>query len=389
MALKIAKRGMIPPFLVMEVMRAAFERERAGGQVLHLEIGQPSTPAPAGARAAAKAALDTDRLGYTDAFGIPPLRAAIVRYYRDRHRLTVAPERIVATTGSSAGFLLSFLAAFEPGDRVAMAAPSYPAYRHILAALGVEPVELAAGPENRFQPTVSLLEAYKAENPDRPLAGLIVASPSNPAGTMLSREDLAALAAYCRDQDLRLVSDEIYHGIGYGMPATTALAVSDRAVVVNSFSKYFSMTGWRLGWLVVPEDMARPIECLAQNLYISPPTLSQIAGVAAFDCTAELETHVSRYAGNRDLLLEELPKAGFDKLAPADGAFYLYADVSALCSDSEVFCRAMLADTGVAATPGIDFDSLRGRNFVRFSFCGGTDDIAEAVHRLKAWRRAA
>lgn len=387
MAFKVARRAAIPPFFVMEVMRAAFERERAGGSVLHLEVGQPSTPAPARALAAARDALGCDRLGYTEALGIPPLRAAIARHYRDCHGLDVPVERIAVTAGSSAGFVLAFLTAFEPGDRVAMAAPSYPAYRHTLTALGVEPVELAAGPENRFQPTIALLEAYAAQAPDRPLAGLIVASPCNPAGTMLRREELAALAGYCETRGIRLISDEIYHGITYAWPATTAIAVSREAVVVNSFSKYYSMTGWRLGWLVLPEAMSRAVECLAQNLYISPPTISQLAGVAAFDCRDELEGHVVRYSNNRAILLDELPKAGFDRLAPVDGAFYLYADVSGLTRDSEEFCRRMLAETGVAATPGIDFDPTRGRSFIRFSFCGSTADVAEAARRLIAWRR--
>jgi aspartate/methionine/tyrosine aminotransferase len=380
MVLKIARRGAISPFIVMEVMRAAAERAAAGGEVLHLEVGQPSTGAPAAVIAAAKAALDSDKIGYTDALGIPPLRAAISRWYRDRYGLEVPARRIVVTTGSSGAFLVAFLAAFEPGDRVAMAAPSYPAYRNILSALGVEPVEMPAGPESRFQPTVAMLEAL-----DRPVAGLIVASPSNPAGTMLTPDELRKLADYCGERDIRLISDEIYHGIGYGTPAATALEASEQAVVVNSFSKYFSMTGWRLGWMVVPDDLARSVECLSQNLYISPPTLSQHAACAVFDCTDELDANVARYARNRDLLLAELPKAGFTRLAPADGAFYIYADVSDLTDDSEAFCRRMLAETGVAATPGIDFDPARGRRYVRFSFAGSTDDMAEAALRLNNW----
>lgn len=382
MPLKIARRGAVPPFIVMEVMRAALEREQAGGDVLHLEVGQPSTGAPAPVIAAAKAALDADRLGYTEALGIPALRAAIARFYRDRHGIDVAPRRIVITTGSSGGFLLGFLAAFEPGDRVAMAAPSYPAYRNILTALGVTPVELPAGPETRFQPSVALLESL-----GHPVEGLIIASPSNPAGTMLDGDALRALADYCRAKGIRLVSDEIYHGITYGAAAVSALAVDPNAVVINSFSKYFSMTGWRLGWMVVPDDLARSVECLAQNLYIAPPSLSQHAAVAVFDAIPELDANVARYARNRALLLAELPKAGFTKLAPADGAFYLYADVTALTDDSEEYCRLMLAETGVAATPGIDFDPARGRHTLRFSFAGATEDMAEAARRLQRWRR--
>ena len=278
-------------------------------------------------------------------------------------------------------FLLGFLAAFEPGDRVAMAAPSYPAYRNILTALGVTPVEMLAGPESRFQPTVDLLE-----NLGHPVEGLIVASPSNPAGTMLGADELRRLTAYCQQKGIRLVSDEIYHGICYEGSAASALAVTEQALVINSFSKYFSMTGWRLGWMVVPDDLARSIECLSQNLFISPPSLSQYAACAAFGCTEELDANVQRYARNRALLLEELPKAGFDKLAPADGAFYIYADISAMTDDSEAFCRRMLAETGIAATPGVDFDPARGRHFMRFSFAGATADMAEAAKRLKAWR---
>lgn len=371
------------PFIVMEVLRAANERQAAGGDVLHLEVGQPSTPAPQGVLAAARLALDTDRIGYTDALGLPALRGAIARWYRQKHGVTVDPARIAVTTGSSGGFLLGFLAAFAAGDRVALAAPGYPAYRNILRALDIEPVELPAGPETRFQPTVDLLEAL-----DRPVRGLIVASPSNPAGTMLAPAELRRLADWCAARGVRLVSDEIYHGIEYGgVPAATALGMTERAIVINSFSKYFSMTGWRLGWMVVPPELVRSVECLAQNLYISPPTLSQAAAVAAFDCVDELEGHVARYRRNRDLLLNELPKAGLSKLAPADGAFYLYADVSDLTDDSEAFCRRILQETGVAITPGVDFDTARGHRFVRLSFAGAEADMAEAARRLIAWRR--
>jgi len=388
MSLKVAARGRIPPFFVMEVMRAAFEREQAGGDVLHLEVGQPSTPAPAGVIEAAHRALGSSRLGYTDAKGIPELRAAIAGYYRANHGLNIPIERIVVTTGSSAGFLLSFLAAFEPGDRVAMAAPSYPAYRHILTATGVMPVELRAGPDSRFQPTPALIDAADAAartNGYAPFSGLIVASPSNPAGTMLGEPALAALAETCRAKQMRLISDEIYHGLSYGTPAVTALSVTDDAVVVNSFSKYYSMTGWRIGWMVVPEDLVRAIECLAQNMYISAPTLSQMAAVAAFACTEELDSHVARYSRNRSLLLDELPKAGLSHLAPADGAFYIYADISDLADDSEAFSKRLLAETGIAATPGIDFDPERGRRFLRFSYAGTTEDMAEAARRLRVW----
>lgn len=371
-------RGRVAPFIVMEVLRAANERQAAGGDVLHLEIGQPSTPAPRGVVAAAQAALARERLGYTDAFGLPALREAIARWYRDRHGVSVDPGRIAVTTGSSAGFLLGFLAAFEPGDRVALAAPGYPAYRNILRAVGLEPVEFPTGPETRFQPTVEHLEALET-----PVRGLIVASPSNPAGTIIHPAELARLTAWCEARGVRVISDEIYHGLEYGQAASsTALASTDRALVVNSFSKYFSMTGWRLGWLVVPPELLRAVECLAQNLYISPPTISQHAAVAAFDCIEELEGHAARYRRNRDILLEELPRAGLSRFAPPDGAFFLYADVSGVTDNSEEFCKRLLAETGVAITPGTDFDQSRGHHSVRLSFAGAEAEMAEAARRI-------
>jgi aspartate/methionine/tyrosine aminotransferase len=380
MALKVATRGTIPPFIVMDVLRAANEREAAGEAVLHLEVGQPGTPAPPRVLEAARRALEGDRIGYTDALGIPPLRRGIAGHYREQYGVELDPERIVVTTGSSGGFLLAFLAAFDAGDRVALAAPGYPAYRNILTALGIEPVLLETDAEHRFQPTPELLERVAGR-----LDGLIVASPSNPTGTMLDRAELQALVDTCAAHGIRLISDEIYHGIGYGHETVSAVELSDDAVVINSFSKYYSMTGWRLGWMVVPEALRRPVECLGQNLFISAPTLSQLAGVAALDCRAELDAYVAAYARNRALLLAELPVAGFDRLAPADGAFYLYADVAALTNDSEAFCRRMLAETGVATTPGTDFDPARGHRFLRFSFAGPEAAMAEAAERLKGW----
>ena len=331
MALKASKRGAIPPFIVMDVLRAANRREAEGGDVLHLELGEPATGAPRAVVDAAKAALEAEQLGYTEALGLPALRNRISMHYRATQDIAVDPERIVVTTGSSGGFVLSFLAAFDVGDRVALADPGYPGYRNILLALGIEPVCLPVGSETRFQPTPCLLETIES-----PLDGLIVASPSNPTGTMLSADDMAALAGYCRDRGVRLISDEIYHGITYEKPGVTALRYSDDAIVITSFSKYFAMTGWRIGWMVVPVELelARAIECLAQNIYISPPTLSQIAAQAVFDCAAELDRNVARYSENRRLLLDRLPEAGFDRLAPADGAFYLYADVARLTNDS-------------------------------------------------------
>jgi aspartate/methionine/tyrosine aminotransferase len=384
MTLKAARRSGIPPFIVMEVLRDANRRQAAGAEVVHLEVGQPSTPAPAAVRAAAAAAVQAERLGYTDALGTPELRAAIAAHVRASYGIDLPAERVVATTGSSGGFVLAFLAAFEAGDRVALAAPGYPAYRNILAALGIEAVEIPTGPETRFQPTPELLEAWM-RRAGRRLDGLIAASPANPTGTMIPPDELARLAAWCEAEGVRLVSDEIYHGIGYGLPFATAAAASRSAIVVNSFSKYFSMTGWRIGWIVVPEDLLRAVECLAQNLFICPPAVSQAAALAAFGCREELDANVARYAANRALLLDRLPRIGFDRLAPADGAFYLYADVSRLTDDSEAYCRRMLAETGVAATPGIDFDPARGRGTLRFSFAGSTADMARAADLLEGW----
>jgi len=381
MSLKVASRGQIPPFIVMEVMRAANAREVAGKAVYHLEVGQPGTSAPQGVILAAQAALVNQRLGYTEALGTTSLRQAIVRHYKDFYGISIDVERVIATTGSSAGFVLSFLSAFDPGDRVALASPSYPCYRNTLSALGVEPVLLSCGIEERFQPNTALLDQVLAEGP---LHGLILASPSNPAGTMLNEVQLEELCHYCRKHEIRLISDEIYHGISYEETATSALAFTDDAIVVNSFSKYFSMTGWRIGWIVMPIDLARSIECISQSIYISPPTLSQIAGVAAFQCREELDANVARYANNRNLLLRELPKAGFERFAPADGAFYIYTDVSDITNDSEAYCRSLLDRTGVAATPGVDFDPTQGKRFVRFSFAGGTDEIAGAAKALVA-----
>lgn len=384
--MKVSNRGEIPPFIVMEVMRAAAEREAAGLPVHHLEVGQPGTSAPRGVIEAAKRALDEQRLGYTVALGMPELRRAISGHYRDDYGVAVDPDRIVVTTGSSGGFLLTFLSAFDPGDRVALVSPGYPCYRHILHALGIEAVIVETGPEDRFQPSPALLETVQAESGK--LDGLIVASPSNPTGTMLSPDDMAALAKYCRSNDIRLVCDEIYQGISFGRGFETVLSHDPDAVVVNSFSKYFSMTGWRLGWLVLPEDLMRPVECLAQNFFISAPTLSQVAAIAAFDCRDELQANLAAYAKNRELLLSELPRAGFTDLAPSDGAFYLYADIGHLTNDSLDFCARVLKETGAAVTPGLDFDEARGHRTMRFSFAAAHEEISRAAEALKAWRGA-
>lgn len=378
--MKVSTRGAVPPFYVMEVMKAAARREAEGKDVLHLEVGQPSTQAPKGVIEAATTAIREERLGYTDALGMPELRTRIARHYRDYYGVRVPAERIAVTTGSSGAFLLSFLACMDAGDRLALAEPGYPAYRNILTSLDIEAVGVPVGPETRFQPTPEILDGV-----DGRLDALLVATPANPTGTMLGADDLRALIAWCDGRETRLIVDEIYHGITYHGRAVTAAALSDRVIVINSFSKYFSMTGWRLGWMVVPQDLHRSVECLAQNHFISPPAHSQRAAIAAFDCAGELEANVARYRANREVLLRELPKAGFDRLAPADGAFYIYADVAGLTDDSAGFCKRMLAETGVAATPGIDFDPPRGHRYVRFSFAGSTEEMEEAAARLKTW----
>jgi aspartate/methionine/tyrosine aminotransferase len=386
MALKTGRGAAAPPFIVIDVISAANARQNelppGAPPIIHMEVGQPGTGAPAGAAAAAARALAAgEPLGYTESLGRPSLRRRIARHYADWYGLELPPERVAVTVGASGGFPLAFLAAFDPGDWVALAAPFYPPYVNILTALGMRPVVLPAGPETRFQPTVEMLETIDPL-PD----GLIVASPCNPAGTMLHAEELAAIAAWCHAAGVRLISDEIYHGLNYSAPITTAAALSPSAIVVNSFSKYFSMTGWRIGWLVLPEDLLRPVECLAQNLFISAPHIAQVAAEAAFECRDELEANVARYRRSRDLLLRALPGAGFPRISPAEGVFYLYADVSDRSNDSQDFCRRMLAELGIAAAPGVDFDRERGHTFVRFSYCGPEAEMAEAARRLKRWR---
>ncbi len=381
--MKISSRGTIAPFIVMDVMRRAEERASQGNDVIHLEVGQPSTPAPKKVIEAARATLADDRLGYTTALGLEPLRKRIAQHYADRYGVFIDWRRVVVTTGSSGGFILAFIAAFDAGDRVAVASPGYPCYRNILAALDIEAVSVPIDAQTRFQVTPALLDRL-----DGRLDGLIIASPSNPTGTMLRRDEFADLVAYCADRRMRLISDEIYHGIEYGERAETVLAFTDEAILVNSFSKYFSMTGWRLGWMIPPSDLIRPVERLAQNLFISPPTLSQHAAVAAFSCGEELDANVKRYADNRRLLLAQLPglDIDIDRLAPSDGAFYLYADVSHMTDDSPSFCQRLLQETGVAITPGVDFDPERGRQTIRLSFAGSRADIIAALERLRLWQ---
>ena len=394
--LGVARRAAVPPFHVMEVWAAAAERQRSHGDLVNLSAGQPSAPAPSAVRAAAAAALDRDVLGYTVALGIPELRHAIAGHYLSRYRLHVDPADVVVTTGSSGGFLLAFLASFDVGDRVAVASPGYPCYRNILTALGCEVVELLCGPETRFQPTVEMLDGLD-------IRGLVVASPANPTGTVLPAAELAMLASHCEERGIQLVSDEIYHGITYGAGSdgdgpdgdgsgggpdvTCAWETSREAIVVNSFSKYFAMTGWRLGWMLVPPRLAGAMDRLTGNFTICPPTLAQHAAVSAFvpGSYAEADAHVTHYRTNRDLLLAGLPRIGLPRMAPADGAFYVYADVSDLTADSMAFCAQLLAETGVAITPGIDFDTVHGSRFVRLSFAGATAEVVEAVQRISAW----
>src|SRR3954453_12257489 len=380
--LTASARSDVPPFMVMDVMAAAARIEAGGGHVIHMEVGQPHAPAPNAALAAAHAALEQGRIDYTSALGLPSLRARIARHYRDAYGCAVDAERIVVTTGSSGAFILAFLSLFEPGDRVAVTVPGYPPYRHILTALGCEPVLIETSSATRHALTG---EAWLAAHRKPTLRGVLVGSPANPTGTMMSREALTGLMAAADRAGIRFISDEIYHGLDYAFPAVTAAELSPDALVINSFSKYFCMTGWRVGWMVVPEPLVRPIERLQQNLSISVPTLSQIAAEAAFDGTAEMEAIKRGYQENRRILIEGLPKAGITKFLPADGAFYLYADVSGFTSDSLEFAGRMLEKAHVAATPGIDFDPIHGHHFVRFSYARSTDDMHEAVARITRW----
>jgi aspartate/methionine/tyrosine aminotransferase len=377
-----SRRSDVPPFIVMDVMAAAALAEQNGVRVVHMEVGQPAAPAPATAIAAAQAALAHGRLGYTETLGIPSLRARIARHYGETYGLTLDPARIAVTTGSSGGFILAFLALFEPGDRVALANPGYPPYRHILSALGCEPVLIDTGPDTRWALTP---EALLAAHRRKPLAGLLVASPANPTGTMMEAGALSQLIAAAEAEGIRIISDEIYHGLDYAFAAETAARISERALVINSFSKYFCMTGWRVGWMVVPESLVRTVERLQGNLAISVPALSQIAAEAAFEGRDEMETVKHGYEENRRILVDGLPKAGLDKFLPVDGAFYLYADISHFSNDSLEFAKRMLAEAGVAATPGLDFDPVNGRHFLRFCYAGSPADMHEAVRRIGGW----
>lgn len=376
-----SKRGAVDPFIVMDVMEAARCAESEGRHIIHMEVGQPGTPAPAGARAALTHAMESNSLGYSVALGLPELRARIARHYSDQYDVDLSPDRVIVTPGSSGAFLLAFTALFDTGDRVGIGAPGYPSYRQILKALDLAPVDIPTRPENRLQPVAEELRGLD-------LRGLMVASPANPSGTMLDHTAMQSLISACHDSDMSFISDEIYHGIEYEAKAVTALEITDDAYVINSFSKYFSMTGWRVGWMVVPEDHVRVIERLAQNMFICAPHASQVAALAAMDCDEELQGNLAIYRKNRALMLEGLPKAGFERIAPPDGAFYVYADVSHLTQDSRVFAAEILEKAGVAVTPGLDFDSERGAGTLRFSYARATADIEEGLSRLQAFMAA-
>ncbi|WP_420555591.1 aminotransferase class I/II-fold pyridoxal phosphate-dependent enzyme [Roseovarius sp.] len=374
-------RSEVDPFIVMDVMEAARRAEADGRHIIHMEVGQPGTPAPAGARAALARAMQDDPMGYTVALGLPALRARIARLYGDWYDIDLSPERVVVTPGSSGAFILAFTALFDTGARVGIGAPGYPSYRQILKALDLCPVDIETTAEHRYQPVPGDVAAHE-------LDGLLVASPANPTGTMLDRDALAALMEAAQEAGAGFISDEIYHGIEYDTRAVTALEVSDEAYVINSFSKYFSMTGWRVGWMVVPETHVRRIERLAQNLFICPPHASQVAALGAMECGPELQANMDVYRANRALMLEGLPKAGFDRIAPPDGAFYVYADVSHLTDDSRAFAAEILERAGVAVTPGLDFDPVRGGGTLRFSYARSTADIEDGLGRLAAFMAA-
>ena len=380
-----SKRSEVAPFHVMDVLAAAQERQRTHGDALFLCAGQPSTPAPRRALEAVRSAVGSQILGYTEATGIPELKRAIADDHNRRMRLRggagrgVAPEDVVVTTGSSGGFVTLFLAALDPGDDIVLARPGYPAYRNTLQALGANVVEIDCGPETRFQLTVELLEGLA-----RVPRAVIVTSPDNPTGTIIDADELGRIARWCEANDVLLVSDEIYHGISFGRECVSAREFGDAAVVVGSVSKYHSMTGWRVGWLIIPEWLRGPCDRLAANLTVCPPAVSQFAAIEAFhpESIAELDGHVRRYAANRELLIERLPDAGLDTFAPPDGGFYIYADVSHLTDDSLTWSRELLDATGVAVAPGVDFDTAAGHRWVRLCFAGSTEDMAEACRRI-------
>jgi len=366
----------------MDILAEANRLRAAGHPVVSMALGQPADPAPLAVRTAATKALADGRIGYTDALGLAALRRAIAIYYGDHHGIDIPANRIAVTTGSSAAFNLAFLAMFDPGDRVAIAAPGYPAYRNIMAALGLEVVEIELDGA-AYLHADHLRRAHAA----KPLNGVLFASPANPTGAVIPPEELRRLLSASRELGVAVISDEIYHRLAYGEPDVTALSHDPDVTVINSFSKYYCMTGWRIGWMVLPEALVRPVERIAQSLYISAPELSQVAAIEAFGATAELETVKARYAWNRELLQRRLPELGFALAAPMDGAFYAFCDVSKLTNDSMAFARRMLAEAHVAATPGRDFDPLAGHRTMRFSYAGSHSDMETALERIANWLR--
>lgn len=372
--------AQVEPFHAIAISRIAHALSTAGRSIIHMEFGQPSTGAPAEAISAAHDILDNDPMGYWESM---PLKERIARLYAERHGTEVDPEQIILTCGASPAFVLALSCLFRPGARVALARPGYVAYRNTLRAMYLEPVEIACGPEERYQLTASAVAALSPA-PD----GLIVASPANPTGTVIAPDELAAIAAICRERGIRIISDEIYHGLGYGVPIASMIEQDPDALIVNSFSKYYSMAGWRLGWLLVPRDLIPAARARMGNLFLTPPVLAQRAGLIAFDCRDELEGHLRTYARNRDLLLEALPAMGLQRIAPPDGAFYIYADISHLTEDSIGFCERLLRETGVATAPGLDFDPVDGHRFIRFSFAVSTALIEQAIRRMIPWFEA-
>ena len=379
--MRVSRRSSVDPFIVMDVMEAARQAEAAGRHIIHMEVGQPGTGAPRAAEQAVRHAMAQDPMGYTVSLGLPALRRRIAQLYADWYNVDLDPNRVIVTPGSSGAFILAFTALFDTGDRVGIGAPGYPSYRQILSALDLKPVDIFTAPENRLQPVAKELEGQN-------LAGLMVASPANPTGTMLDKAAMQRLIEAAAEQSASFISDEIYHGIEYEAKAVTALQITDEAYVINSFSKYFSMTGWRVGWMVVPEDHVRVIERISQNMFICAPHVSQVAALSAMDATDELEENMAVYRANRSLMLEGLPQAGFTNIAPPDGAFYVYADVSEMTDDSRAFAAEILEKAGVAVTPGLDFDPVRGHQTLRFSYARSTEDIVEGLSRLKSFMQA-
>ncbi|SFR37124.1 Aspartate/methionine/tyrosine aminotransferase [Yoonia tamlensis] len=375
-----SQRGEVDPFIVMDVMEAARKAEAAGRHIIHMEVGQPSTGAPAQARAKLIADLD-DPLGYTVGLGLPALRARIAQHYGDWYGVDLDPARVVVTSGASGAFLLAFSALFDNGERVGLGTPCYPSYRQILRAVGLTPVDIPTTLAQRFQPQPAHVADYD-------LAGLIVASPANPTGTMLDAPAIKALSDACNAAGAAFISDEIYHGIDYDIAPVSALQVTCDTYVVNSFSKYFSMTGWRVGWMVVPDDHVRRVERLAQNMFICAPHAAQRLALHAMDCPAELEQNKAAYAANRTLMIDGLRAAGLTRFAPPDGAFYIYVDVSDYTDDARAFAAQILEQAGVAVTPGLDFDAARGHRWLRFSYARSTDDIREGLDRIAQFMQA-